>query len=57
MIDRLWLWLAKLALRRMSNAAAWEWYCHLSAGYKTRPDLRGEVPARYAGILRDGVID
>lgn len=57
MSDRFWLWLARLALRRMSNAAAWEWRCALEAGYRVRPDLRGEIPPQFAGILGDGVLD
>lgn len=45
--DRLYLWIARWALRRMSNRAAWRWYMTLRAAYNARPDLAGEdVPAR-----------
>lgn len=40
--DRFWVGLARLALRRMSDRAAWRWYMTLRAAYAQRPDLAGE---------------
>lgn len=32
-LDRVWLWLARLAVRRMSNPAAWALYETMRRGY------------------------
>lgn len=40
--DKLWVGLARLALRRMSDRAAWQFYLILAHAYAARPDLAGE---------------
>jgi hypothetical protein len=37
--DRWWLWLARLALRQMSDSAAWWLFSALRAGYIAEPGL------------------
>ncbi len=37
--DRWWLWVARLALRRMSDRAAWWLWSAMRAGYIAEPGL------------------
>jgi len=40
--DRAWLWLARLALRRMGDDTAWWLFRTMRDGYERNPKLRGD---------------
>jgi hypothetical protein len=41
--DRWWLWVARLALRHLSDRAAWWLHTAMTEAYRQRPDLaRGD---------------